>query len=126
MFGTEQKHKNRTFFCNRAKWVVFRQVMPDPLGFGAVGPGNGIAAQAILSASGRSASLFRPQGALGSGPKPARSFASTRDLSPVPSPHRARLTRFCSHFRPAVWIFPMMNEDSVTVTSEQAMFFTGM
>ena len=28
--------------------------------------------------------------------------------------------------RPAVWIFPMMNDESVTVISEQAMFLTGM
>ena len=31
-------------------------------------PGNGIVAQALLSVSRRSASLFRPQGALGSSP----------------------------------------------------------
>ena len=77
MFSTEQKQKNRTFFCNRAKWVVFRQVMPDPLKLWADGPGNGIVAQAVLSVSGRSASLFRPQGALGSGPKPARGLPQT-------------------------------------------------
>ena len=77
MFGMEQKHKSRTFFCNRTKWVVFRQDIPDPLKLWADGPGNGIVAQAVLSVSGRSASLFRPQGALGSGPKPARGLPQT-------------------------------------------------
>ena len=42
------------------------------LGFWAADPGNGIVAQALLSVSRHSASLFRPQGALGSGPKPAQ------------------------------------------------------
>ena len=40
--------------------------------FWAADPGNGIVAQALLSVSRRSASLLRPQGALGFGPKPAQ------------------------------------------------------
>ena len=52
--------------------------------FGCVGdfrPGNGIVAQALLSVSRRSASLHRPQGALGSGPP--KPLAWDRSLPPA-------------------------------------------
>ena len=44
-------------------------------------PGNGIVAQALLSVSRRSASLHRPQGALGSGPP--KPLAWDRSLPPA-------------------------------------------